>query len=345
MKEFDLQLFVEDAGTTTPDPSNAAGAESSAEQVALVDGEVRLVRGDKLVSELVDEDDEQETNDDQKGEEEADPAAGGEGTPKVEQAHYTPDELRTTQLENIDPKRLPPELQEIYRAMQAPITRKNMELAEALKALKDLPEQIKPKEEAPRITAPEFYARQHAFLREKVAHEFGVDQTTLPESVNDWPQTMQDAYADTRAELRRAAEDAQKQQQAEVDREKTFKATANEYEAEFRTMDPDAYADLEAKLRGGELPMKDVNAIREAIAKGDKKTVSDIFEKHRTAFHAGKNGIKTGEKQTKAPAPKLENPGNGGQQEGKGAPDYAELGKCRTWDDKLAWLRKNNIKP
>lgn len=337
-EKIDLQLFSEEgAGTTDQDPGN--------EQVALVDGEVRLVRGGKLVSETGREDDAGEGE--ERESELADPDAGEDkGTPQGEQASYTPEEIRTTDFEKLDPNRLPPEMAPWYKSMQAGFTRKMQELSEVMKAVQGLPAEARAKEEAPRITAEEFYARQHTFVRGVVARDFGVDPATLPASVNNWPQTMQDAYHDKRAELRRVAEAELKRQRAEADREAAFKATANAFEAEFRSFDPEAYVDLEAKLRGGELPQKEVNTIREAIARGDKKTVADIFEKHRTAFHAGKNGIKTGEKQgNKGPAPRLENPGNGGQQEGKGQPDYAELGRLTNFEDKIAWLRKHNIKP
>jgi hypothetical protein len=123
--EFDLQLFAEGAGTTTTDPGTA-GADEGAEKVVLVDGQVKLVRGDKLVSDLADEDPE---DDDPAGEEagqeggegKADPDAGND-TPAGEQV-YSPEEVRTTDFDKLDPKRLPPEMQEWYRAMQVPITR------------------------------------------------------------------------------------------------------------------------------------------------------------------------------------------------------------------------------
>lgn len=68
-----------------------------------------------------------------------------EGTPPVETpvlegepqapSYYTPEEMRTLQVDGIDTSRIPPEMVPLYQAMQSPITRKSQELSQKLKTL------------------------------------------------------------------------------------------------------------------------------------------------------------------------------------------------------------------
>lgn len=351
LEKFNLQLFNseggEAAGTTSPDPGNAGGAaaESGAEKVVLDEhGGVRLVRDERHASE-VDEEEEGASQIEGAGKNEADPAAGDKGTPAGEQALYTPDELRITPIENINPQRLPPAMQEIYRAMQAPITRKNMELAESLKAVREFVEQAgrQPELQQPKVSEAEFYQRLDTALLHEVAKRFNQDPEQLVEAGYDrLPPPMKLAYTRIHGEWEREAQHVLEERQAERQREIAFQTTAASLENELRGLDADAYAAFEASIRAEEMPLKEIKAIREAIAKGDRKAVADIFEGHRAAFHARKNGIRTGEKRFPA---RLEGAGSGGQTESKAAIDYSELGKLKSFDDKMVWLRRHNIKP
>lgn len=329
MDKINLQLFNE-AGTTNQDSGNAGGAaaDSGAEKVALDgDGNVRLVY----------EDDDTAAGDEEGGK--ADPAAGDKGTPTGEQALYTPEEIRTTDFDKLDPKRLPPEMQAWYRSMQAPITRKNQELAESIKAAKEIADKLqqRPEKEVSRISPKEAYAREHQYLRHQVAAMFEVDPAKLPQSKSEWPGYMQDAYDDARADLRREA--AVRQEAAE--QQEALRQSVAQIEAKLRGMDNDAYEYAMKNIRRG-----DAEAVKKALLTGDEKTVADIFTAYRTEYHAQKNGIKTGPQDTgKNPPPKLESTGGGGQPEGKGLPDYGELGRMQSFEEKLAWLRRHGITP
>jgi len=52
-----------------------------------------------------------------------------------EPTYYTPEEMKTLQVDGIDTSRIPPEMRALYQAMQSPITRKSQELSQKMKDL------------------------------------------------------------------------------------------------------------------------------------------------------------------------------------------------------------------
>jgi hypothetical protein len=341
--KFDLQLFNDsgDTGATNPDPGK--------EMVGLDDqGNVKM---------FYDNQGEEDDNLDESGQEE--PETKDNKPPESEQTYYTPDDVRSTDFEKLDPSKIPPEMVPWYKSMQAGFTRKTQELANEKKVIhefaNELAERLKqqPAEQPKQMDAKTFYAQQHAFLRGEVASMFGVDSVLLPDSLNEWPPEMQLAYTDKRAQMqeeskRRQEAHNEEQQRLQQEQEaiKAFTTYSNEIERDLRGIDNDAYLFAIGKLKNGEVLEKDKDAIKKALVKGDRDTVMKHFEGFRQEYHAQKAGIKTGEKAKDKPTPaKLESSGAGKQVETKAKPDYSELGKLQSFDEKLAWMRKHNITP
>jgi hypothetical protein len=82
--------------------------------------------------------------------------------------------------------------------------------------------------------------------------------------------------------------------------------------------------------------------LQEAFASGDVRTLRSFFEGARRDYYAARHGVRRGE--AGLPVPRLESAGGGGSA-GKEPLNYAELGRLKNFDDKLAWLRRHNIKP
>lgn len=343
---------IKNAGTTQEDSSKEAAPYEGPERVALIDGQVRLLdeQGNALDHFAGDEEDADTTEDQERNQgaddsKETDPKKGEESTPDKGQAVYTPEEIRATDFEKLDPSRIPPELAPWYKSMQAGFTRKTQELAESAKAVREMADQIKkaPAEaQPPQIDAKEFYARKDAFLRGQVAGLFGIEPATLPENSNEWPDAMRLAYRDADERLNAEAKAAYDAKQQTVTQQQTAQAIL----AEFRSLDPEAYAYIQAKVDGGEISVKDEKALTAALLKGDRETVKRYYDQYKTEYLAQKHGIKTGERPSAKVVPvKVEGSGTGNRTEEKGKTDYAELGKLKTFDEKLAWMRKHNIRP
>lgn len=114
-------------------------------------------------------------------------------------------------------------------------------------------------------------------------------------------------------------------------------------ESELRSQDAnyDEIYDF-ARAKVADLPYRDYVRLQEAFARGDAGLLRSFYEAARRNFYAERQGVKTGEKRSQAP--RLEGAGNGAEP-GKEPPNYAELGRLKSFDDKLVWLRRHNIKP
>lgn len=320
LNKFDLQLFSEGGesaefeGQTTGATPTDSGKEPGAEKVGLnKDGQVRIFR------------------------EKADPQQGGEGTPP-EQTQYIPEEVRTTDFEKLDPAKIPPEMLPWYKSMQAGFTRKTQEVArqkqevdEQANAIREwLTEQARRDERTPeRAEAAnpqkEYMGRIADAAKNQVAQSLGEDFDEFnPAHHAALTFSMQQIYADIAQEAGR--------QQTLVNLENELRSQGSDYDEVYEY----------AKAKVADLPYKEYVKLQQAFATGDVRTLKAYYEASRKNFYAEKQGIRTGEQRLSAP--RVEGAGSGDSAP-KGAPDFAEFGRLKSFDDKLAWMRKNNIKP
>ena len=306
MDEFDLQLFSdagEEAGATGED----SGAGGPVEKVALDEnGEVRVFREEPAA----------------KGEDEG--IRGDDG----EQACYSPEEVRATDFDKLDPGRILRELLPWYKSMQAGFTRKTQELAAEKRAVREVLEQARGgTQPAAAEAAHKAYVRQVAeAARGQVERYFNEGYDAFnPAHQTAMSLAVQQIYAD----VARAAG----QQEALLGLEAELKGQETNYEAIYEY----------AKAKVAELQHADYARLQEAFASGDVRTLRTYFEAARRGFYAERQGVRRGERSSSA-APRLEGAG-GGAAGGKEPPNFAELGRLKNFDDKLAWLRRHNIKP
>lgn len=303
---FDLQLFNDDGEAGAT--QGDSGSKGPVEQVALDGaGQVRVLPA----------------------EEKAGPGPeGGTRGEGGEQAYYSPDEVRATDFAKLDPGRIPQELMPWYKSMQAGFTRKTQELAAERRAMQEALEQVKGSTPAAGSTgSPQgAYVQEVArAAREQVERYFnqGYDEFD-PAHQAAMTLAVQQMYADTAQ--------AAGQQAALVG-----------LEAELRAEEPNYNAVYEyAKARVMELPHREYARLEAAFASGDVRTLRGYYEAARRGFYAERQGVRRGERS--GPAPRLEGAGTGATP-GKAPPNYTELGRLESFDDKLAWLRRNNIKP
>jgi hypothetical protein len=115
-------------------------------------------------------------------------------------------------------------------------------------------------------------------------------------------------------------------------------------EAELKAQEPNYEAIYEyAKAMATELPYREYVQLQEALASGDVRTLRTYYDVARRGFYAERHGVRRGGRSVPN-APRLEGAG-GGASLGQGPPNFAELGRLSNFDEKLAWLRRHNIKP
>lgn len=251
------------------------------------------------------------------------------GTPseKGEQAYYSPEEVRSSDFEKLDPARIPSELLPWYKSMQAGFTRKTQELAQQKKAVQDILEQAKGSTPPPTLENPQrVYVEQmtHA-ARGQVEQYFGQEFDEFnPSHQAAMTLAVQQMYSDV-------AQAAGKQE------------NLLSLETDLRTKDANYDAIYEyAKSKVAELPYRDYVKLQKAFTDADVGMLQRFYDVARKSFYAERQGVRTGEQRSSAP--RLEGAGRGVTPE-KGSPDFAELGKIKSFDEKLTWLRKHNIKP
>lgn len=246
---------------------------------------------------------------------EQDPVDGAEQKTEQQPAvaetkEYTPEEIAATDdIRTLDPKRIPTALQPAYKAMVAGMNRKFQETAAERKALQEIADQIKnaAQPQRPPVSPRDFYAQQHAFVKNEVARtlQYTPDEMqTLGDDVQFWPIEAQLAYQDVRDRLKVVAQRQTEQQAHAV----ALRANIEAIEAELKAADSGAFEYAINKIKNGEIMEKDKAALREAVQKADKKVVTEFFNKFREEFR----GVKQPPKQEKQPAkaPVLE--GSGG---------------------------------
>jgi len=303
---LDLQLF-NDGGDGDGATVGDSGAVGPAEKVALDgNGQVRIIH------------------------EESGTVAGGEeeGTrgDGDEQAFYSPEEIRNTDFGKLDPAKIPQEMLPWYKSMQAGFTRKTQELAAERRAVQEALEQARG---TPAAVAEN---PDRAFVQQVTDVARGQVEQLFNEEFDEFNPVHQAAMMLTVQQLFAEAAAAAGRKEALLGLEAELKAQEPRYGEIYEF----------AKARVTELPHREYVRLQEAFASGDVRTLRSFFEGARRDYYAARHGGRRGE--AGLPVPRLESAGGGGSA-GKEPLNYAELGRLKNFDDKLAWLRRHNIKP
>lgn len=305
---LELQLFNDEGGTAGATGEDSGSAEP-VEKVALdKDGQVRIIR------------------------EESEPATDGEedGTrgEEGEQARYSPEEVRAMDFSKLDPARIPRELLPWYKSMQAGFTRKTQELAAERRAVQEVLEQARGGTPGSATEDP-----GRALVQQVTAAARGEVERYFGEGFDEFNPAHQAAMMLTVQQLHTDAVRAAGRREALLGLEAELKAQEPNHEAIYEY----------AKAKATELPYRDYVRLQEALASGDVGALRAYYEAARRNFYAERHGVRRGERDKPA-APRLEGAGSGASS-GREPPNFAELGRLNNFDDKLAWLRRHNIKP
>jgi len=122
-------------------------------------------------------------------------------TQNEEVRFYTPEELMDTSLDKIDPNRLPPALQKIYKSMQADYTRKTQQAAQLRKAAESIINQTisKPLTELPKDVVEQITKQADLIVKQQLgedADEFdsnyiAIKATIVQELANNYKKQVQ----------------------------------------------------------------------------------------------------------------------------------------------------------
>ena len=132
----------------------------------------------------------------------------------------------------------------------------------------------------------------------------------LGDDMNLWPPAVRLAYDDFNQYVRRAEDRRESQRQEDERHQHQVASFTSGLEAELRSADNDAYEYAMSRIKSGEVLEKDKHSIIGALVQGDKKTLSQYFEKFRKEFHKETERPKPKEKTAPAP-PSLETSGQG----------------------------------
>ena len=191
------------------------------------------------------------------------PIASSEETPP-ETNYYTPEELRTLQVDGIDTSRIPPEMQPLYQAMQAPITRKSQELSEQMRTL----EQGQPPLQENQNPQQNQQAPQQPSLDE-VAVNLTMKKLGLQEKPDAWDPSYE-SYMMELGDTRRDLKDSANRQNQAMTQFDDFKAgftpeQFNDIDAKAETKMYELLADPSTRNEG--------QRIQRAMQTGDTTTV------------------------------------------------------------------------
>jgi len=182
-----------------------------------------------------------------------------------EPTYYTPEEMKTLQVDGIDTSRIPPEMRALYQAMQSPITRKSQELSQMKRDLEQ-------GQNAP-LQEPTQSQQQNQASQQPSVDEVVVNHTLQKLGLKEKPDVWEDGYenyvlelADTRRDYR---ETAQKRDSA-FEEFNSFKSgfTPEQFkdiDSQAETKMYELLADPKTRVEG--------QRIQQAIQTGDTSTV------------------------------------------------------------------------
>jgi len=176
--------------------------------------------------------------------------------------YYTPEEMKTLQVDGIDTSRIPPEMIPLYQAMQSPITRKSQELSQKLNELEQ--GQIEPLQDTQQATTPNTQPSIEDMAMITTLQKLGLQEK--PEAWDPGYEMYIMELADTRRDLK---ETATKQAHAMAELN-TFKAGFTP--EQFQTIDQEAETKM-YKLLSDPSTRAEGQRIQQAVQTGDTNTL------------------------------------------------------------------------
>ena len=233
-------------------------------------------------------------------------------TEEVVADYYTPEEMRELSVDDINTSKIPPEMQALYKAMQAPITKKNQELAEKRKALEQGNEPLQDKAPDVQVQQPSINEMATKATLEKLGLE------TKPEAWEDGYDEFLFEVADTRQEIK--ANESSRQAQV-----KEF----NDFQSGF---EPEKFKEIDARAETKMYQMmadpstrQEGQRLLKAVQTGDVKTVLAFVRE------TAKEVLSTPTKQNKATPPSVETPSGKVVSKGSKHPDKMTAQEYRDW--------------
>lgn len=237
---------------------------------------------------------------------------------------YTPEELKATAFENIDPNKLPPELQELYRSMQAPFSRATQQLAQQRAQYDAF---IAQQQQAQQYQQPQHMQQQppqepqgvdrKAYVQKLFETAKGVVEQDLGERYDELNPYHQAALVDTVTELKQRFYD----QQAKLNQ---VQSVIGAFEREPDWQEIDAYA----KWRISKLPFEMAEPLMHQIKMGDAAALHAALSIARDELRAVKRQQQAppAQPQTQQQRPPfVEQPGAGNANEIARKPDFRAM--------------------
>ena len=235
---------------------------------------------------------------------------------------YTPEELKATPFEKVDPWRLPPELQELYKSMQAPFSRATQQLAQqkaqydAFLAQQQQVQQYQ-QPQAPQPPVEPQGVDRKAYVQKLFDTAKTVVEKDLGERYDELNPYHQAALVDTVTELKQQFYD----QQAKVNQ---VQQVIGAFSSEPDWREIDAYANW----RISKLPFEMAEPLMQRIKSGDAAALHAALSIARDELRAVKRqqqAPNVPQQQTQQRPPFVEQPGAGNANELARKPDFRAM--------------------
>ena len=255
---------------------------------------------------------------------------------------YTPEELKATAFDKVDPWRLPPELQELYKSMQAPFSRATQQLAQqksqydAFLAQQQPQQQYQtpvPQQQQMAPVEPQGFDRK-AYVQQLFETAKGVVEQDLGERFDELNPYHQAAMVDTVTELKQQFYNQQAKQQQ-------VQSVIGAFSSDPDWKEIDAYA----QWRVSKLPHDVAEPLMQRIKNGDASALHAALTIARDELKAIKRGqqapVARPPQQTNRP-PFVEQPGSGNANELAQKPDFRTM-RGKSTDELAKMVQKWGI--
>jgi len=238
------------------------------------------------------------------------------------QQFYTPEELKQTEFEKIDPFKLPPELQELYKSMQAPFSKATQQLAQTKSQYEQFlaqQQQFQQQQQVPQVQQP---TQPQTF--DKKAYYNKLFETAKTVVENDFQEVFDELNPQHQTALVDAVTELKQQFYTQQGQINQVQQVISAFAQEPDWKEIDSYA----KWRITKLPFEVAEPLMQRIKEGDAAALHAALSIARDELRAVKRQQQQPQiqqPQQQAKIPFVESPGSGSGQEFQRKPDYTQM--------------------
>lgn len=241
------------------------------------------------------------------------------------QQYYTPDELKQTSFDKIDPFKLPPELQELYKSMQVPFSKATQQLSQQRQQYEQFMAQTPQfQQQVPQPqTIPQQQIPQEPQSVDKKAYYNKLFETAKSVVEKDFGENFDELNPQHQAALVDVVTELKQEFYSQQNKINQVQQVISAFSQEPDWKEIDAYA----KWRISKLPFEVAEPLMQKIKMGDPAALHAALSIARDELRAVKRQqqIPQTPQTTSTKVPFVETPGASTQQDVVRTPDYTQM--------------------